>query len=344
MSGPEPKRASGEEVLIVDGDRNILKGLERLFVEAGMTVTALTDPTRARDQVEKRFIPVVLCDLDTPEPGAGIDLLKFVHEKSPLTSVVIMTPRKAFEAVAPAFRAGATDVVPKTQDSVPYLRDRVVQAGLDIHAAASREQLLADVTEIHDDFLRRMMDMTRQLTDLEDKLLAREGGASTSSADLSVMHVLLVDDEPGLSSVLERDLPADKGWRFRYAQSGGEALDAATQAAPQVLIVKELLPDLPGSMVVKTIKGNAPDVVALLFTPPSEGITGEVKMIDASRLFTLVPSFSEPEQMVGALQEVRDALRKKAKERRYLQVFRKQNLDFLKKYNAIKHRLEIKPR
>jgi DNA-binding NtrC family response regulator len=342
VGGSEPKRASDEEVLIVDGDKNILKGLERLLTEAGMAVSTLSDPTRARDQLEKRFIPVVLCDLDTPEPGAGVDLLKFVHEKSPLTAFIVMTARKSFEAVAPAFRAGATDVVPKTQDQVPYLRDRVVQAALDVRATHTRDQLLTDVAEVHEDFLRRMMDMNRQITDLEDKLLAREGGTSGSSPDLSVMHVLLVDDEPALSAVLERDLPADKGWRFRYAQSGGEALDAATQTSPHVLVVKETLPDLPGTMVVKTIKGSIPDVVALLFTPPSEGITGTVKMIDQSRLFTLVPSFSEPEQLAGALQEVRDALKKKAKERRYLQVFRNQQMEFLKQYHALKQRLETK--
>src|SRR5947208_3445370 len=107
-----------------------------------MTVTTLSDPVRARDQVEKRFIPVVLCDLDTPEPGAGVELLKYIREKSPLTQVVVMTSRKAFEAVAPPFRAGATDVVPKTQDSVPYLRDRVVQAALDVHAITNRDHVL----------------------------------------------------------------------------------------------------------------------------------------------------------------------------------------------------------
>ena len=326
-------------MLVVDGDRNVLKGLERLLTGAGLTVTSLTDAARARDQVEKRFIPVLLCDLDTPEPGAGVDLVKFARERSPLTAVIVMSSRKSFEAVAPAFRAGAADVVPKTQDAVPYLRERVVKAATEIRSAVTRERLLAEVAEVHEEFLKRMMELSRHVTDLEDKILSREGEGSGSASGLVVMNVLLVDDEPALNAGLTRDLPADKGWRIRYAQSGGEALDIASQTPPHILVVNETLPDLPATMVIKTIKGNAPDAVALVFTPPREGTNGEVRMVESSRLLTLIPSFSTPDQLVSALQEVREALRQKAKERRYLQAFRKQHLDFLQKYHALKARL-----
>jgi DNA-binding NtrC family response regulator len=330
--------ASGQEVLVVDNDRSVLKGLERLLTAAGLTVTTLTDAARARDQVEKRFIPVVLCDLDTPEPGAGVDLVKFAKEKSPLTAVIVMTNKKTFEVVAPAFRAGAADVIPKTQETVPYLRERVLKAATETRSADTRERLLVDVAETHEDFLRRMMDLSKQVTDLEDKILAREGSIS-SSTELTVVHLLLVDDAPALNAVLTRDLPADKGWRIRYAQSGGEALDVATQTPPNILVVNETLPDLPATMVIKTIKSRTPDVVTLLFSAPGEGGTGEVKMVDQSKLLMLIPSFSAPDQLVASLLEVREGLRQKLRERRYLQNFRKQHLEFIQKYNALKQRL-----
>jgi len=310
VSLAEGKReATAQEVLVVDNDRNVLKGLERLLTGAGLTVTTLTDAARARDQVEKRFIPVVLCDLDTPDTGAGLELVKFARERSPLTAVIVMTSKKAFEVVAPAFRAGAADVVPKTQDAVPYLRERIIKAAIETRSAVTRERLLEEVAETHEEFLKRMMDLSRQVTDLEDRVLSRDGSSSAST--LAVLNLLLVDDQPALNAVLTRDLPADKGWRIRYAQSGGEALDSASQKPPHVLVVNETLPDLPASMVIKTIKGNVPDVVALLFTPPDERSTGQVKMVDASRLLTLIPVFSAPEQLVGSLQEVREALRQK---------------------------------
>jgi DNA-binding NtrC family response regulator len=336
---PTGARDTGQEVLVVDSDRSVLKGLERLLTSAGLTVTTLTDAARARDQVEKRFIPVLLCDLDTPEPGAGVDLVKFAREKSPLTAVIVMTAKKSFEVVAPAFRAGAADVVPKTQDAVPYLRERVVKAATETRSADTRERVLAEVIETHEEFLKRMMELSRQVTDLEDKILAREGDTPSSATALTVLHVLLVDDAPALNAVLTRDLPADKGWRIRYAQSGGEALDLASQTPPNILIVNETLPDLPATMVIKSIKNRTPDAVCLIFTPPTDDGTGEVKMVDSSRLLTLIPSFSAPDQLVGSLHEVREALRQKVRERRYLQNFRKQHLDFLQKYNALKTRL-----
>lgn len=330
----------GQEVLVVDGDRNVLKGLERLLTGAGLMVTSLTDPARARDQVEKRFIPVMLCDLDTPEPGAGVDLVRFAREKSPLTAVIVMTARKGFEVVAPAFRAGATDVIPKTQDAVPYLRERVMKAAVEVRSATTREKLLAEVAETHEEFLKRMMDLSRQVTDLEDKLLSREGDTSSTASALTVVNVLLVDDEPALNAVLSKELPADKGWRLRYAQSGGEALDMASQNRPNILVVNETLPDLPSTMIIKSIKTGSPDAVVLIFVPPRDGGHGEVKMVDSSRLLTLIPSFSAPDQLVGSLLEVREGLRQKVKERRYLQNFRKQHLEFIQKYNHLKTRLQ----
>jgi DNA-binding NtrC family response regulator len=327
-------------VLVVDSDRSVLKGLERLLTSAGLTVTTLTDAARARDQVEKRFIPVVLCDLDTPEPGAGVDLVRFAREKSPLTAVIVMTAKKTFEVVAPAFRAGAADVIPKTQDAVPYLRERVIKAASETRSADTRERLLGDVAEMHEEFLRKMMELSRQVTDLEDKILSRDGNTSSSSNELTVVHLLLVDDAPALNAVLTRDLPADKGWRIRYAQSGGEALDVASQTPPNILVVNQTLPDLPASMVIKSIRGRTSDVVTLLFSAPDEGAPGEVKMVDSSKLHTLIPSFTAPDQLVSSLQEVREALRQKVRERRYLLNFRKQNLEFLQKYNNLKQRLE----
>src|SRR6185436_7777567 len=330
---------TGQEVLIVDSDRSVLKGLERLLTGAGLTVTTLTDAARARDQVEKRFIPVVLVDVDTPEPGAAVDLVRFAREKSPLTAVIVMAAKKTGEVVAPVFRAGATDVIPKTQEAVPYLRERVLKAAIDARSSDTRELLLGEVKEMHEEFLKRMMELSRQVTDLEDKILSREGNTS-SSTELTVVQLLLVDDAPALNAVLTRDLPADKGWRIRYAQSGGEALDVASQTPPNILVVNQTLPDLPATMVIKTIKGRTPDVVTLIFSPPGEGTTGEVKMVDQSKLLTLIPSFAAPDQLGGSLQEVREALRQKVRERRYLQNFRKQHLEFLQKYNALKQRLE----
>jgi DNA-binding NtrC family response regulator len=157
-----PPVAAGQEILVVDADDQVVKGLDRLLTRVGMIVTGTHDPVRARDQLLNKFYAVALVDADTPTPGGGIELLQFARDKSPLTSVVIMTARKSYETAVKAFRAGAADVVLKEPDVVPYLRERVVEAATDIKATADRNSLLEEVAETHEEFLRRLRDVARE--------------------------------------------------------------------------------------------------------------------------------------------------------------------------------------
>jgi DNA-binding NtrC family response regulator len=331
--------AAGQEVLVVDGDDKVVKGLDRLLTRVGLIVTGTHDPVRARDQLLNKFFAVALVDADTPTPGGGIELLQFARDKSPLTSVVIMTARKSYETAVKAFRAGAADVVLKEPDVVPYLRERVVEAATDIKATADRNSLLEEVAETHEDFLRRMRDLARETVDLEDRVAGR---MPTDGGDqLAIISVVLVDDDQEAVSKLERVLTGAAGWQFRPALTGGEALDVVMQERPQIVIVKEDLPDLPGSMVVHTVKSSAPDAVTLLYTPPGKsGRSGELKLVDPHREMSLIASYSETGQLVGPLNEIREALRQKSRERRYLQAFRQKHYEFLQRYNGLKQRLK----
>lgn len=331
---------TGQEILVVDQDERVRRGLDKLFRDMGFLVTAVGDPARARDLLANKFFPAALVDLDTPTPEAGVELIRFAKERAPVTEIVVLAGQRTFESAAVAFRAGATDVVPKSQDAVPYLRDRVASVCNEINAKINRDRVLAQVAETHEAFLREMMDLSRRVVDLEDRLLSREGGSSPSMTSLTTVGLLLVDDQAELGAALEPLLPAEHGWRLRIAQSGGEALDAATQQPPMILLIKEQLPDLPASMVVNSIKGSHPDAIILRFSPPSAEGVGEVKLVEQSRLITLVPSFTETAQLARALEEIREGLRQKVKERRYLNVFRRDHLDFLKRYNRLKSDLE----
>jgi DNA-binding NtrC family response regulator len=333
-----PPVAAGQEVLVVDADDQVVKGLDRLLTRVGLIVTGTHDPIRARDQLLNKFYAVALVDADTPTPGGGIELLQFARDKSPMTSVVIMTARKSYETAVKAFRAGAADVVLKEPDVVPYLRERVVEAATDIKATADRNSLLEEVAETHEDFLRRLRDAAREGLDLEDRVAGR---AEETGDELGPVSVVLVDDDPKALERLQSVLPAAAGWQFRATLTGGEALDIVTQERPQIVMVKEDLPDLPGSMVVHTVKSGAPDAVVLLYTPPGQsGRPGDVKLIDTSGTLNTIASYADAAQLAAPLGEIREALRAKSKERRYLQAFRQRHFEFLQRYNSIKQRLK----
>ena len=325
-------------MLVVDADDQVVRGLDRLLTRVGLVVTGTHDPVRARDQLLNKFFAVALVDADTPTPGGGIELLQFARDKSPLTSVVIMTARTSYETAVRAFRAGAVDVVLKDPEVVPYLRERVVEAATDIKATADRNSLLEEVAETHEDFLRRMRDLARDTVDLEDRLAGRE---TEKGDELATVTVVLVDDDQQALAKLEKVLNADSGWQVRAALTGGEALDVVTQTRPQIVIVKEDLPDLPGTMVVHTVKASAPDAVTLLYTPPGKsGRAGEVKLVDASGALNAVATYADPGELASPLGEIREALRAKGRERRYLQAFRQKHYEFLQRYNALRQRLK----
>ena len=331
--------AAGQEVLVVDADEQVIRGLDRLLTRVGMIVTGTHDPVRARDQLLNKFYAVALVDADTPTPGGGIELLQFARDKSPLTSVVIMTSRKSYETAVRAFRAGAADVVLKEPDVVPYLRERVVEAATDIKATADRNSLLEEVAETHEEFLRRLRDAARESLDLEDRASGR--AQADAGDEQAAISVVLVDDDQQALAKLEAVLTAAAGWQFRAALTGGEALDVVPQTRPHIVMVKEDLPDLPGSMVVHTVKSSSPDAIPLLYTPPgSSGRPGEVKLVDSGGTMNTIATYAEPGQLVGPLGEIREALRQKGKERRYLQAFRQRHFEFLQRYNGIKQRLK----
>jgi DNA-binding response OmpR family regulator len=185
-----------------------------------------------------------------------------------------------------------------------------------------------------------MMALSRQATDAEDKLVSREGGLSSSASGLGVLNLLLVDDDAEIANALGKELTEEKGWRIRHVQSGGEALDSATQIPPSVLVAKENLPDLTGSMVVNTIKASVPSLVAMVFAPPTPGHAGEVRISDQSRLQMLLPNFVAPNELIAQLTEVREALRRKSRERRYVKIFQTQSMEVLQRCHRLKQEVD----
>jgi len=337
VSPTTPHFATGQEVLVVDKDQKVTRGLESVLAKLGMVVTATADPIRAQDLLINKFFAVALFDIDTPTTGAGFELLRFARDRSPLTSILMMTARKAFDIGVAGFRGGATDVVVKEPDSVPYLKERVIAAANDLAVTADRNTLLEEMLDMHEDFLRRMREMSRQNVDLEDRVLGRSNPAGGAGDTCSV---LLVDDEGDLTSTFEALFPEAKGWRITGALTGGEGLDLAAEFRPQIVLVKDPLPDLPARMVTANVKKISPDSLSIVYRLDRPGMPGEVALVEGSRPMSLLSSYPGPEQLVGVLAEVREGIRQKVKERRYLQHFRQNNLEFLNRYNNVRQRVQ----
>src|SRR5262252_435423 len=104
-------RAEGAEVLVVDGDDKVQRGLQQLLSQLELVPTVLGDPQRARELVHEKYFAAALIDLDTPTPNAGLELVTWMKEHAPATSLLVMVSRKVFETSVEAFRHGALDVI-----------------------------------------------------------------------------------------------------------------------------------------------------------------------------------------------------------------------------------------
>jgi len=94
----------GAEVLVVDHDAAVQRGMISLLSEADLNVTCATTPEDALGMLEKRFFSVAVVDLDTPTPGGGLRTTAAIKRRSPTTMVLILTPRKSFDDAVAAIR------------------------------------------------------------------------------------------------------------------------------------------------------------------------------------------------------------------------------------------------
>src|SRR3984957_4100590 len=72
-------------------------------------------------------------------------------------------------------------------------------------------------------------------------------------ADGSPIRVLLVDDEPALTNLVKMALHYE-GWVVEIAHNGREALAKFERAAPDVLVLDIMLPDMDGLRILQRIR------------------------------------------------------------------------------------------
>ena len=323
----------GAEVLVVDQDPRVHEGMGPLLSAVDLHVTCVGDPAAALARVREQFFSVVLVDVDTPVPSGGIELIHAIHRASPTSMIIALTPRRSFEDAVAAVRAGAIDLVLKAPDSVPYLRSRTVEAAAMSVGRREVDAVLAEIRDVQGDFLERFMEADRRATDLADRLAGKDPARSLSFDNLAV---LLVDEVDSLRDTLTDAAPA--GFRFVHAASGGESLDRMSQDTFHYALVSEELTDLPATMIVSALRAQTPETVILTFRGPAPG--GAVTLIETQGPRVIMPTFEDGAELAARLDEMAEAFRARARERRYLQGFRERHYDFLRRFVGIKTKIE----
>lgn len=324
----------GAEVLLVDGDPRVRDGFRKLLGTGGLSVTATDDPEAAASMATDKFFAVAIIDFDTPETDGGLELLETLRQRTPETSVVLLTARQQFAAAVEGFRRGACDVVAKSPENVRYLTDVVVRECQAKTRDDQQQELFKEVLEVHDEFLQRLMDASKAKAEAEEE---KSGGSTAMQLDECV--VLVADGNPNTAKGIEQALADDGKYKVISVLTGGEALDKVGQTGFQLALVSSDLPDLPSSMVAKSLRAESGEGIVLLFSHPVGNKPGRADIIEPSQNIELIPELNDGGQLIEQIHELRKAWLAKARERRYLRIFRRDHYDFLRRYVGLKQKL-----
>ncbi|MDB4952957.1 MAG: response regulator receiver protein [Myxococcales bacterium] len=323
----------GVEVLVLDQDERVHAGIEQLLSEASLHVTCVGDSERALKLVDRQFFSVMLIDIDTPSPRAGVNAIEALKKASPTSMVIAMSPRRSFDDAVAAVRAGAIDLILKSPDSVTYLKDRVLDAAGRSVGKREVDSVLVDIKGVHEEFLRHFMEAERRAIDLADQVAGRD---QSRLVNLDELRVLIIDEVDDLVEAMEA--AKAKGFTFIHANSGGEGLDRVSTGPFHYAMVAEDISDLPAKTIARTIRNQHPDTVVLTFLGPSDN--GHVELVETTGSRSILKPFTDPKQLINRLDELAEAWRAKARERRYTQAFREKHYDFLRRYVELKTKIE----
>jgi DNA-binding response OmpR family regulator len=148
--------------------------------------------------------------------------------------------------------------------------------------------------------------------------------------------VLLVEEDGWAARVLSPLLP--KTFVLTSVISGGAALDSASERGFDIALVRDMLPDLPGRMVVRNLSVQAPEAMVLLYSQPQPKRPGRVERSEGAKLLPLIADWLEPKQLADRLRELFQAQLARRRERKHLAEFRSEHIELLRRFSDLRKR------
>jgi len=126
-------------ILVVDDERIIRKGVERILTKEGWKVTTAENGEQGLELIKNNRFQILLLDLMMPGIS-GMEVLKVVRETHPDLLVIVITGYATVENAVEAMKKGAYDFIPK-----PFTPDQlriVVRRALDKISLTREAELL----------------------------------------------------------------------------------------------------------------------------------------------------------------------------------------------------------
>ena len=123
---PEQRPAPPQRLLLVDDDARLRRSFRLLLAQPERDITEADSVARALALLQAAPFDLVLLDIGLPD-GSGLDVLHWLKQHQPATSVLMVSGQREQDAAVRALRHGALDFLRKPED-LDSLAERVEQA------------------------------------------------------------------------------------------------------------------------------------------------------------------------------------------------------------------------
>ncbi|HEM48640.1 MAG TPA: sigma-54-dependent Fis family transcriptional regulator [Caldithrix sp.] len=102
-----------KKILIVDDERTARKGLYFILKSAVREVKEADSYQQAKKMIEMNEFDLIISDLHLPSAENGLELVRFIKQRYPLTPVLMITAYGSVNSAVEAMKAGADDYITK---------------------------------------------------------------------------------------------------------------------------------------------------------------------------------------------------------------------------------------
>ncbi len=168
-------------ILVVDDERDIRDGCERILGRRGYKVSKAENGEEAVDLVDKSPFAIVLLDLKMPGMD-GLEVLGRIRDSHPDTMVIVITGFATVETAIEAMKRGAYDFIPK-----PFKPD---QLRIVVDRAIERKRLSDEARRLETERQRTLKDLHLEQSRTRTVIRALPDGVIVTTPDA---HVALMN-------------------------------------------------------------------------------------------------------------------------------------------------------
>jgi two-component system phosphate regulon sensor histidine kinase PhoR len=168
-------------ILVVDDERDIRDGSDRILTREGYKVTTASNGEEALRCVEQTRFAIVLLDLKMPGMD-GLEVLRLIRESHPETLIIVITGYATIETAIEAMKRGAYDFMPK-----PFKPD---QLRIVVDRAIELKQLSDEAKRLQEERQRTLKDLHLEQSRTRTVIRALPDGVMVTTPDA---HVALMN-------------------------------------------------------------------------------------------------------------------------------------------------------